>query len=67
MELGAGISLAPRWSADGTRLAFCGASGTRDVIDASIVLCARRRGHGVVTSDAGDLRRLDPDLRYVEV
>lgn len=46
---------------------LCGATGTRDVIDASVVLCARARGQGVLTSDAADLRRLDPSLRVVTV
>jgi hypothetical protein len=46
---------------------LCGATRTADVIDASVVLCARARAHGVLTSDAGDLRRLDPTLRYVSV
>ena len=46
---------------------LCGVKGTRDVIDASVVLCARERGQGVVTSDVDDLRRLDPALRLVAV
>ena len=46
---------------------LCGATQTTDVIDASVVLCARARGHGVLTSDAGDLQRLDSSLRYVSV
>ncbi len=46
---------------------LCGVAGTRDVIDASVVLCARERGHGVLTSDVDDLERLDPSLRYVRV
>ena len=46
---------------------LCGVSGTRDVIDASVVLCARERGHGVLTSDVDDLERLDPSLRYVRI
>ncbi len=46
---------------------LCGATGTRDVIDASVVLCARRRGHGVLTSDVRDLRRLDSTLQLVAV
>lgn len=45
----------------------CGVTGTRDVIDASVVLCARQRGHGVLTSEPDDLHRLDPSLRYVAV
>ena len=31
------------------------------------VLCARRRGQGVVTSDVADLRRLDPSLHLIPV
>ena len=46
---------------------LCGVTGTRDVIDASVVLCARRRGDGVVTSDVGELRRLDPSLHLIPV
>ncbi len=45
---------------------LCGASGTSDVVDASVVLCARARGHrAVVTSDPGDLRVLDSGLDLV--
>ncbi|UNX56093.1 PIN domain-containing protein [Georgenia sp. TF02-10] len=43
------------------------ASGTADVVDAHVVLCARRTGQVVVTSDAGDLRRLDPSLSLVSL
>jgi hypothetical protein len=46
---------------------LCGLKHTHDVIDASVVVCARSKGHGVLTSDADDLRRLDSSLRYVEV
>lgn len=46
---------------------LCGIAGTRDVIDASVVLCARERGHGVLTSDVEDLERLDASLRYVRI
>jgi predicted nucleic acid-binding protein len=46
---------------------LCGVAGTRDVIDASVVLCAREHGHGVLTSDIDDLKRLDSSLRYVRV
>jgi hypothetical protein len=44
---------------------LCGARGTTDVIDASVVLCARTGGHAVVTSDATDIRRLDPGVRVI--
>jgi hypothetical protein len=46
---------------------LCGVTGTADVIDASVVLGARRRGHAVMTSDVGDLRRLDAGVRLVAV
>jgi hypothetical protein len=46
---------------------LCGVSNTSDVIDASVVLCARARGHVVMTSDARDLMRLDSTLRVVAV
>ena len=41
---------------------LCGRTGTSDVIDASVVLTARRERAIVVTSDVDDLRRLDPSL-----
>ena len=41
------------------------ASGTSDIADAHVVICARRVGQPVVTSDPGDLRALDPGLRLV--
>lgn len=46
---------------------LCGRAGTSDVIDASVVLVARRAQAPVVTSDVGDLRRLDPTLRLERV
>lgn len=42
------------------------ASGTADVVDAHVIECARRTGTAVVTSDPGDLRRLDATVRIVE-
>lgn len=39
---------------------LCGMTGTADVIDATVVMCARARGHRIVTSDPDDLARLDP-------
>lgn len=41
---------------------LCGASATSDVVDASVVLVARRVGGVTVTSDLHDLRRIDPNL-----
>ncbi len=46
---------------------LCGATGTSDVIDASVALCAQARGQGVLTSDPDDLARLGPSLRLVVV
>lgn len=46
---------------------LCGVTGVADVIDASAVLCARRRGHRLVTSDPADIRRLDPALPVIVV
>ena len=43
------------------------ASGTADIADAHVVICARRSGQRVVTSDAADLRRLDPTIEVVAV
>lgn len=43
----------------------CGKSGTSDVIDASVVLLARKHRAPVVTSDAGDLTRIDPTLELI--
>jgi hypothetical protein len=43
------------------------ASGTSDVVGAHVVVCARRTDQQVVTSDPGDLRRLDPDIKVVIV
>ena len=43
------------------------ASGTADVVDAHVVVCARRARQRVVTSDPDDLRRLDPTLDVLSV
>ena len=46
---------------------LCVQRGTRDPIDASVVLNARRRNQAVVTSDPADLRHLDPHVRIIEI
>ena len=43
------------------------ASATNDIADAHVVVCARRAGQAVVTSDPDDLRVLDPTLELVEI
>jgi predicted nucleic acid-binding protein len=42
-------------------------SGTSDIVDAHVVICARRGGQTIATSDASDLRRLDRDIDLYEV
>jgi hypothetical protein len=46
---------------------LCGLRNTDDVIDASVVLCARARHYAVVTSDPDDLAILDPRLELIVV
>jgi hypothetical protein len=46
---------------------LCAASGTADVIDASVVVVAREHRHAIVTSDVADLRRLDPSARLERI
>ncbi|MFP5317803.1 MAG: PIN domain-containing protein [Acidimicrobiia bacterium] len=41
------------------------ASGSSDTADAHVVVCARRAGQAVATSDPDDLRALDPSLRLI--
>jgi len=41
------------------------ASGTGDIADAHVVICARRADQPVVTSDPDDLRQLDPAVRLI--
>ena len=43
------------------------ASGTSDIADAHVVICARRAGQSVVTSDPGDLRTLDPAISLISI
>jgi hypothetical protein len=40
---------------------LCGATGTADVIDASVVLVAREHHDVIVTGDPSDLRQLGSD------
>jgi len=46
---------------------LCGVARSADVVDASVVLCARRRRHRVLTSDPRDIRRLDAKLPIIVV
>ena len=47
--------------------ALLGRTGTADIADAHVVICARKTGHAVITSDPRDLRRLNPELRVIAV
>ena len=42
-------------------------SGTADIVDAHVIVCAQRAEQAVVTSDADDLRRIAPELTLVAV
>ena len=42
-------------------------TGTADVVDAHVVVCARRAKQAIVTSDPDDLRRIAPDMLLVVV
>ncbi len=42
--------------------ARCAATGISDVVDVSVALCARDRGHPVVSSDPADIRAVEPSL-----
>jgi predicted nucleic acid-binding protein len=46
---------------------LCAATGSADVIDASVVILARERRDPIVTSDPNDLRRLDPAAQIIPV
>ena len=43
------------------------ASGTSDIADAHVVICARRSAQPVVPRDPGDLSALDPTIRLITV
>ncbi|MDQ6777924.1 MAG: hypothetical protein M3071_17330 [Actinomycetota bacterium] len=45
---------------------LCGAADTTDVVDASVVIVARRYKATVISSDRADLLRLDPTLPVVD-
>ncbi len=61
-----GVTIDPL-DADSARAAgqLCGATGTADIVDASVVVLARAVGGVVVTSGHGDLRHLDPAASIV--
>lgn len=46
---------------------FLAESHTADIVDAHVVICARRAKQVVATSDRADITRLAPDLRTLSV
>jgi hypothetical protein len=64
----AGTDLVPLNGPDATAVGLLLAeTATADIVDAHVVICARRTGRVVVTSDPGDIGRIDPELRLVAV
>jgi hypothetical protein len=62
------VDLMPLDGSDATAVGILlSRTGTRDIVDAHVVVCAERAGQVVLSSDAGDLRRLSPGLKVVEV
>lgn len=46
---------------------LCGRTGTSDIADASVVLAGRLHRGIVVTTDAEDIRHIDPELPLAEL
>jgi predicted nucleic acid-binding protein len=64
----AGTDLIPLDGPDATAVGLLLArTGTVDIVDAHVAICAQRAGQAVVTSDADDLRRIAPELHLVVV
>ena len=62
----AGTDLIPLDGPDATAVGLLLArTGTADIVDAHVAICAQRAGQAVVTSDADDLRRIAPELQLV--
>lgn len=63
-----GTDLMPLDGPDATAVGLVLArTGTADIVDAHVVVCAQRARQAVVTSDAADLRRISPGLTLVQV
>lgn len=55
-------------ASDATRIGLLlAATGTKDIADAHVVVCARRARQTIVTSDSRDLRRLDASIELVKL
>lgn len=42
-------------------------TATTDIVDAHVIVCARRSGQPVLTSDPRDLERIDPEVPLIVV
>lgn len=42
-------------------------TATTDIVDAHVVVCARRAAQAVITSDPGDFKQIAPELRLVVI
>ena len=63
-----GTDLIPLDGPDATAVGILLArTGTADIADAHVVICAQRAGQAVVTSDPDDLSGIAPELRLVVV
>ena len=64
----AGTDVVPLDRKDATAVGvLLAATGTADIADAHVVVCARRAGQIVLTSDPDDLQRLDAGLQLIVV
>ena len=64
----AGTDLVPLDGPDATAVGLLlGRTGTADIVDAHVVVCAQRAGQAVVTSDPADLRQMAPGLQLLVV
>lgn len=53
---------------DATRVGLLlAARRTSDIVDAHVVICARRNSQPIVSSDPDDLARLDPEARVIVI
>lgn len=64
----ADTDLVPLDGADATAVGLLLAqTAMADIVDAHVVVCARRTGSVIVTSDPGDMGRIDPEMRLIVV
>lgn len=63
-----GTQVLPLDRADAVRIgSLLARTGTRDVVDAHVVLCAQQTSQAVVTTDPDDLRKLDDAMHLIVI